>query len=105
MMWEGKYTGAVDFFAILVIPLDDWYIIPYEAIRGGCVVLTRDSNRGKYAQYREAWHLLRETGLTIMACADEEWAEVEAKLGEDPQVGGSGQLTADSSPGLQPGSE
>jgi hypothetical protein len=32
--------------------------------------------RQKYGKYREAWHLLRETGLTIQACCGEEWAEV-----------------------------
>ena len=31
--------------------------------------------RQKYRRYCEAWHLLRETGLTIMACVDPEWAE------------------------------
>ena len=37
---------------------------------------TPKSARQKYGQYREAWHLLRESGLTIHACVDEEWAEV-----------------------------
>jgi hypothetical protein len=28
-----KYApGSVDFFAILLIPIDDWYIIPFEVI-------------------------------------------------------------------------
>ena len=37
---------------------------------------TPKSKRQKYGKYREAWHLLRETGLTIQACVDEGWEEV-----------------------------
>jgi hypothetical protein len=37
---------------------------------------TPESVRQKYGAYWEAWHLLRETGLTIQACVDEEWPEV-----------------------------
>ncbi|MGC2059409.1 MAG: hypothetical protein WA653_14195 [Candidatus Sulfotelmatobacter sp.] len=39
---------------------------------------TPGSKRQKYGEYWEAWHLLKETGLTILACVDEEWAEVDA---------------------------
>src|SRR5271165_1522867 len=73
-----KYEpGTVDFFAILLIPIDDWYIIPFEVMgRTNCSVhFTPGSVRQKYGQYREAWHLLKETGLTIQACVDPEWAE------------------------------
>jgi hypothetical protein len=74
----------VDFFAIYIIPTDDWYIIPYE------VVGDRDANlyfrpgvRGhKYGEYREAWYLLvnackagREGPIDIQACCDEGGAE------------------------------
>jgi hypothetical protein len=86
-----KYDpGTVDFFAILLIPIDEWYILPFEVMgRKNCSIhFTPRSARQKYGAYREAWHLLREAGLTIQACGDEEWA------GE-----------ADSSPGFQPGSE
>jgi hypothetical protein len=76
-----KYApGTVDFFAILLIPIDEWYIIPFDVI--GTTVdsihFTPKSKRQKYGEYREAWHLLRETGLTIQACCDPEWAEVES---------------------------
>jgi hypothetical protein len=76
-----KYEpGTVDFFAILLIPIDEWYIIPYEVIgrTNLSIHFTPESVRQKYGEYREAWHLLRETGLTIQACVDPEWAEVEA---------------------------
>lgn len=74
-----KYEpGSVDFFAILLIPIDEWYIIPFEVMgrTNFSIHFTPKSARQKYGAYREAWHLLKETGLTIQACADEEWAEV-----------------------------
>ena len=82
-----KYApGTVDFFAILLIPIDEWYIIPYEVIgeTNFSVHFTPESVRQKYGAYREAWHLLKETGLTIQACVDPEWeeaAEVSAAAG------------------------
>ena len=74
-----KYDpGTVDFFAILLIPIDEWYILPFEVMgrSNSSIHFTPTSVRQKYGEYREAWHLLRETGLTIQACVDEEWAEV-----------------------------
>ena len=74
-----KYEpGTVDFFAILLIPVDEWYIIPFEVMgrTNFSIHFTPKSARQKYGQYREAWHLLRESGLTIQACVDEEWEEV-----------------------------
>jgi PD-(D/E)XK endonuclease len=73
-----KYDpGTVDFFAILLIPVDEWYIIPFEVMgRKNCSIhFTPQSVRQKYGAYREAWHLLRETGLTIQACGGEEGPE------------------------------
>ncbi len=69
-----KYVpGTVDYFAILLVPIDDWYIIPFEVvgITNCSLHFTPKSKRQKYGKYREAWDLLRETGLTILACADE----------------------------------
>jgi hypothetical protein len=77
-----KYApGTVDFFAVLLIPIDDWYIIPFEVMgrKNSSLHFTPGSKRQKYGEYREAWHLLQRTGLTIQACVDEEWAEVEAR--------------------------
>lgn len=57
-----KYVpGTVDFFAILLIPIDDWYIIPFEVMgRKNCSLhFTPKSQRQKYERYREAWGLLR----------------------------------------------
>jgi hypothetical protein len=67
-------VGTVDFFAVLLIPVDAWYIIPYEVIGSSNCSLhfTPRAKRQKYGEYLEAWELLRRTGLTIMACG-EEW--------------------------------
>ncbi len=74
-----KYEpGTVDFFAILLIPVDEWYLIPYEAIgEMHCSLHFSPRNRRqKYGKYPEAWQSLQgETGLTIQACCDEEWAD------------------------------
>jgi hypothetical protein len=78
-----KYApGSVDFFAILLIPIDDWYIIPFEVIgrSNSSIHFTPESVRQKYGEYREAWHLLRDTGLTIQACGD----DGEDEAGESP---------------------
>jgi hypothetical protein len=80
-----KYApGTVDFFAVLLIPIDDWYIIPFEVMgrKNSSLHFTPGSKRQKYGEYWEAWHLLRQTGLTIQACVDEEWAEVEARTAD-----------------------
>jgi len=73
-----KYDpGTVDYFAILLIPIDDWYIIPFEVMgrTNSSIHFTPKGRRQKYGNYREAWHLLRETGLTIQACVDQELEE------------------------------
>jgi PD-(D/E)XK endonuclease len=71
-----KYQpGTVDFFAILLIPIDDWYIIPFEVIGRKTAASTSPppSKRQKYGPYREAWHLLQANpGLTIQACSDDQ---------------------------------
>jgi hypothetical protein len=74
-----KYLpGTVDYFAVLLIPRDDWYVIPYEVMgRTNCSLhFTPEAKRQKYGEYFEAWHLLKRTGLTIQACVDPEWEEV-----------------------------
>jgi hypothetical protein len=74
-----KYEpGSVDFFAVLLIPRDDWYVIPFEVMgRTNCSLhFTPKSKRQKYGEYWEAWDLLRDDGVTIQACGDEEWAGV-----------------------------
>ena len=69
-----KYEpGTVDYFAILLIPLDWWYILPFEVMgrTNSSIHFTPTGKRQKYGEYREAWHLLKETGLEILACGDE----------------------------------
>jgi hypothetical protein len=68
-------AGTVDSFAVLLIPVDAWYIIPYDVIGSSNCSLhfTPKAKRQKYGEYLEAWELLRPAGLTIMACAEEEW--------------------------------
>lgn len=78
---KRKYgPGSLDFFAVLLIPVDEWYIIPFErvALTTTSLHFAPDSKWQKYGPYREAWHLLKETGLTILACADDEWEPTEA---------------------------
>jgi PD-(D/E)XK endonuclease len=74
-----KYQpGTVDFFAILLIPIDDWYIIPFDVIgrKNTSLHFTPASKRQKYGPYREAWHLLQANpGLTINASCDEQSPE------------------------------
>ncbi len=58
---SGPYVGdAFDFVAAYVIPVDVWYIIPAEKVRGqGSVALYPELARAKYGPYKEAWELLR----------------------------------------------
>ena len=58
--YRGYPPGDVDFFAMYIVPTDDWYIVPYAVIgkRYATLHFTPDSNREKHAMYKEAWHLL-----------------------------------------------
>jgi hypothetical protein len=76
---RGYAPGTVDFFAIYIIPTDDWYIIPYAVVGNRDANLYfRPSMKGqKYGEYREAWHLLVnaskarvEGPIDIRACCD-----------------------------------
>src|ERR1700688_915505 len=68
---ERYPSGVVDFFAVYLIPIDAWYIIPYELMgRTNCSLhFTPDSKRHKYAAYREAWYLLRGEDLKARGAA------------------------------------
>ena len=65
--------GTVDFFAVLLIPVDFWYIIPYAVLgESNCSVhFTPAARWQKYGEYREALDLLRRTGVEIQACSDD----------------------------------
>ncbi len=77
---RGYARGTVDFFAVYIIPTDDWYILPYEVIgdRDANVFFRPGCKRQKYEKYREAWHLLLEAckgaaggPIDIHACCDD----------------------------------
>lgn len=85
---RGYAPGTVDFFAIYIIPLDDWYIIPYVVIgdRDANVFFKPGMKNQKYGEYREAWDLLidaakrKEPGtIDIQACGEEAAGEVETE--------------------------
>jgi hypothetical protein len=76
---RGYAPGMVDFFAIYIIPTDDWYILPYALVgdRDANVYFGPGVKKQKYGEYREAWHLLLEAckgmsrkGLEIRGCAE-----------------------------------
>jgi hypothetical protein len=71
--------GTVDFFAVLLIPIDFWYIIPYAVIGASNCSLhfTPRAKRQKYGEYLEAWNLLMRSELTIRASAEEGRAEFD----------------------------
>jgi len=88
---RGGYTpGTVDFFALYIVPTDDWYIVPYAVIgnKSSTLHFTPDGERQKYGQYQEAWHLLLnppkergKNGIEIRACCDEDdAANVEEQM-------------------------
>ena len=58
---QAYAANEVDFFAVYLIPIGAWYIIPYEAAgrEHKSLHFTVNSARHKYRSYREAWHLLR----------------------------------------------
>jgi hypothetical protein len=81
---RGYGPGMVDFFAIYIIPTDDWYIIPYAVVgeRDANVYFKPGMKGQKYEKYREAWHLLLDAcrgggdgPIDIHACCDEEAAQ------------------------------
>ena len=63
--------GTVDFFAILLIPIDDWYIIPFEAMgrKNSTIHFTPKSKRQKYGKFQEAWGLLRGVEIGLRGAA------------------------------------
>jgi len=58
---KGYRAGVVDFVAIYLVPVDVWYIVPFEAMEGVVSLQFRPGELGnKYGRYMEAWHLLGE---------------------------------------------
>ena len=53
-------SGVVDFFAIYLVPVDIWYVLPFDALAGTVSLQFAPERRGhKYQPYMEAWHLLK----------------------------------------------
>ena len=78
---RGYARGTVDFFAMYIIPTDDWYIFPYEVIgeRDRNLFFRPEFWRQKYGEYREAWNLLvnaakgrAHSPIDIHACCDQD---------------------------------
>ena len=66
-----KYgKGLVDFFAVYLVPIDLWYIIPFEVMAGNLSLnLTPEAGR-KWAQYQEGWGLLLGSGRSKSKAAE-----------------------------------
>ena len=56
---ERYAPGQLDFFAVYLVPIDLWYIIPYELVEGNLSLNLTPRKGHKFAQYMEAWNLLR----------------------------------------------
>jgi hypothetical protein len=60
--WKPEHyaKGTIDFFAVYLIPVDIWYILPFEVTGVSTALHFTPGGRGeKHKQYREAWHLLK----------------------------------------------
>ena len=53
--------GKVDFFAVYLVPIDVWYIVPFEVAEKNASLNLTPRPGHKFAQYMEAWNLLRST--------------------------------------------
>jgi hypothetical protein len=58
----GLRDDAAPDYAVYLVPVDLWYIPPFEAARKTSVSVQFPPDRAghKYEKYLEAWHLLRE---------------------------------------------
>jgi hypothetical protein len=54
-----RYTKQdVDIVAIWIRPLDMWYLVPIEEIKGQSISIRPELTSCKWKKYQEAWHLL-----------------------------------------------
>lgn len=51
--------GTLDFFAVNLVPVDVWYIIPFDVVDGHSALRLTPRKGHKFAQYMEGWNLLR----------------------------------------------
>jgi hypothetical protein len=56
---ERYVRGKVDFFAVYLVPVDVWYIIPFDVVEGNLSLNLTPRKGHKFAQYMEGWNLLR----------------------------------------------
>ena len=56
---ERYPRGKVDFFAVYLVPVDVWYIIPFDVVEGNLSLNLTPRKGHKFAQYMEGWNLLR----------------------------------------------
>lgn len=55
-----KYPpGKLDFFALYLVPIDLWYIVPFEVAEGNLSLNLTPRKGRKFSQYMEAWELLK----------------------------------------------
>lgn len=56
---QGKYPypyNAVDFFAIHLIEVDEWYIIPRNSTGDSKQIRIARKRKGKYTKYKDNWN-------------------------------------------------
>jgi hypothetical protein len=57
---KRKYEkGEVDFFAVYVYELNNWYIVPFNVCTSVTIRLYPSKPDHKFSEFLEAWHLLR----------------------------------------------
>ena len=55
-----RYARAkVDFFAVYLVPIDLWYIIPFEVMEKNLSLNLTPRKGCKFCQYMEGWELMR----------------------------------------------
>lgn len=62
---ERYARGKLDFFAVYLVPVDVWYIIPFDVAEGNLSLGLTPSKGHKFAQYMEGWNLLRGKEKTV----------------------------------------
>ncbi len=56
---ERYSKSAVDFFAVYLVPIDLWYIIPFEVMEKNLSLNLTPRKGCKFCQYMEGWELMR----------------------------------------------
>ena len=56
---ERFNPDMLDFFAVYLVPIDLWYIIPFDMVKDVRTLTLIPRSGHKFSQYMEAWNLLR----------------------------------------------